>query len=319
MNENLKIFLFAAVFMVTLGIVAIGILLSYSLQRTGRKPYLQTLLYQQIFTFSFFLYGAWGRILLGQAFLRMELSERVISKISFFIPVMGLPFIIIGWYMLIKFFYEVQGRSISRKGSVFYFLFFGILITCGIWFINTRTFEQMENPEVTFINLLSGVNVLANLFILIPLIQPPFKPGIQILFSRLRAMGYLAGVLCYSAGLWFIKDHDLIAASTLLFMFAVNALIPVFVHLEIKNTPGSPTGDELDFETFCQKFEISKREAEIILEICSGKSNQDIADKLFITLQTVKDHAHRIYTKTGVKNRVHLTNLVREKIKGKRQ
>ena len=47
------------------------------------------------------------------------------------------------------------------------------------------------------------------------------------------------------------------------------------------------------------------------MEICSGKTNQQIADDLFISLQTVKDHIHHIYLKTGVKNRVQLTNLIR--------
>ena len=98
-------------------------------------------------------------------------------------------------------------------------------------------------------------------------------------------------------------------------MFGVSASIPVIVFFEIKKLPDAQNEETFDFESFCDKFEISKREAEIIREICSGLSNQAIADKLFITLQTVKDHTHRIYTKTGVRNRVHLTNLVREKVK----
>ena len=54
-----------------------------------------------------------------------------------------------------------------------------------------------------------------------------------------------------------------------------------------------------------------ERVNEIIELICKGKSNRDISDSLFISLQTVKDHVHRIYLKTGVKNRVQLTNLIR--------
>ena len=73
------------------------------------------------------------------------------------------------------------------------------------------------------------------------------------------------------------------------------------------------TNNSIDFITFCKLYEISKRESEIMLEICSGKSNKAISEKLFITIQTVKDHNHRIYTKTGVKSRVQLSNLVREK------
>jgi DNA-binding CsgD family transcriptional regulator len=62
---------------------------------------------------------------------------------------------------------------------------------------------------------------------------------------------------------------------------------------------------------FFDRHEISPREAEIIREIFNGLSNQEIADKLFISLQTVKDHTSRIYAKTNVRNRMQLMTLVR--------
>ncbi|MDA3822091.1 MAG: LuxR C-terminal-related transcriptional regulator, partial [Bacteroidales bacterium] len=63
-------------------------------------------------------------------------------------------------------------------------------------------------------------------------------------------------------------------------------------------------------ELMTVKYEISKRETEIVELICKGMSNQEISNSLFISLQTVKDHVYRIFLKTGVKNRVQLTNLV---------
>jgi DNA-binding NarL/FixJ family response regulator len=65
-------------------------------------------------------------------------------------------------------------------------------------------------------------------------------------------------------------------------------------------------------EHFCEKFDISKREKEVIHEICRGLSNQQIADKLFISLQTVKDHTHRIYGKTFCTSRAQLMRMVNE-------
>jgi len=65
-------------------------------------------------------------------------------------------------------------------------------------------------------------------------------------------------------------------------------------------------------EEFCKKYEVSPRETDIVREICNGLSNKEISDKLFISLQTVKDHTHRIYIKTNVKSRVQLIYLVRE-------
>jgi len=301
--------------MITVGIVAIGILVSYNLSKTYKKQFLQTLLYHQIFLYSFFLYGVWGRILLGQVLINLELSPAIINKASFFIPALGLPFLIICWYMLIKFFNEMNGFVLSKITTIGYFIFFGILITAGVWYVNTGNFKAIETPEIIIIRLLIVMNLISNIFIVVPsLFKKTHKSKIELNFPSAFILIYLTGILIYSAGLWFIKEHFLISSATILLMFAASAQLPVFTLILIKKIPAKELSGDLDFEGFCNKFEISKREAEIILEICAGKSNQAIANSLFITLQTVKDHAHRIFTKTGVKNRVHLTNLVREKI-----
>lgn len=58
-------------------------------------------------------------------------------------------------------------------------------------------------------------------------------------------------------------------------------------------------------------FRITARESDVILEIYKGKTNREIAETLFVTTQTVKDHTHRIYQKTQVKNRTQLASLLR--------
>ena len=63
-------------------------------------------------------------------------------------------------------------------------------------------------------------------------------------------------------------------------------------------------------EKIVSQFGISKREQEVIKQISLGKTNQQIADELFISLQTVKDHTHRIYRKTGVNSRMKLITLL---------
>ncbi len=64
------------------------------------------------------------------------------------------------------------------------------------------------------------------------------------------------------------------------------------------------------FEDFLEQHGISPREKEIIQEICRGKTNQQVADSLFISLQTVKDHTSRIYLKTHVRNRTQLVRMI---------
>ncbi|HOO71446.1 MAG TPA: LuxR C-terminal-related transcriptional regulator [Spirochaetota bacterium] len=59
-----------------------------------------------------------------------------------------------------------------------------------------------------------------------------------------------------------------------------------------------------------KKHRLSRRELEVLLLLCDGLSAGEIAEECDITLQTAKSHIHNIYSKTGLKNRVELTNLL---------
>ena len=53
-----------------------------------------------------------------------------------------------------------------------------------------------------------------------------------------------------------------------------------------------------------KEFELSDREAEVLILISRGYKNSDIADKLFVSQNTIKTHIKNIYIKLDVKNRV---------------
>jgi len=55
-------------------------------------------------------------------------------------------------------------------------------------------------------------------------------------------------------------------------------------------------------ETETRMANLSKREQEILLKICEGLSNQEIADTLFISKRTVDKHRANLLSKTGSKN-----------------
>ncbi|MBI5370423.1 MAG: response regulator transcription factor [Sphingobacteriales bacterium] len=57
---------------------------------------------------------------------------------------------------------------------------------------------------------------------------------------------------------------------------------------------------------------LTKRETEIVRLIAEGLSNQEIADKLFLSLRTVETHRLNVYQKLGVKN---TAGLVKEAAK----
>jgi len=59
-------------------------------------------------------------------------------------------------------------------------------------------------------------------------------------------------------------------------------------------------------------FGLSKREMDVLNLINQGLSNQEIAEKLFISLSTVKTHTSNLYSKLGVKNRGTAVVLAKE-------
>ena len=59
-------------------------------------------------------------------------------------------------------------------------------------------------------------------------------------------------------------------------------------------------------ENMNKTIRITDREAEVIRLIANGHSNKEVADKLFISIHTVKAYLEHIYEKLGINNRVRL-------------
>ena len=54
------------------------------------------------------------------------------------------------------------------------------------------------------------------------------------------------------------------------------------------------------------KTTLSTREREVVSLVCQGLRNKEIAEKMFISEQTVKNHLHNIFDKLGVSDRLEL-------------
>ncbi len=59
------------------------------------------------------------------------------------------------------------------------------------------------------------------------------------------------------------------------------------------------------------RFELSPREREVALHLLEGLSYREIAEKLHVSLATVKTHVNRIYDKTGAGNKMELARMLR--------
>ncbi|OQP64294.1 helix-turn-helix transcriptional regulator [Niastella vici] len=74
----------------------------------------------------------------------------------------------------------------------------------------------------------------------------------------------------------------------------------IVVEKEVYKTPAR---DFATNEAELAKLGLSKRELEVLQLIAEGLSNQEIAARLFVSLNTVKTHSSRIFEKLDVKRR----------------
>lgn len=63
---------------------------------------------------------------------------------------------------------------------------------------------------------------------------------------------------------------------------------------------------DIDFQEVKTRFELTGREAEVLVQICAGLTNKEISEKLFISEYTVKDHIKKLMYKIGASSRAEI-------------
>lgn len=74
-----------------------------------------------------------------------------------------------------------------------------------------------------------------------------------------------------------------------------------------KNAVSVQASDQL-----LEKYKISRREYEVLTLIAAGYSNQEIAEKLYVSLNTVKTHSSNLFLKLDVKRRTQAVQKAKE-------
>lgn len=80
----------------------------------------------------------------------------------------------------------------------------------------------------------------------------------------------------------------------------------LLVLLGRRRTPGP-----VDLDAFCREHGMSVREREVLVLLAEGQRYKQIADRLGISLDTVKSHASRVYRKSGASGRTDLLYRIR--------
>ena len=305
--------LFYLIFIISVALTAAGIILSSRLRNRYKTEIFSSLLYFQVFIYTFGFYGIWGQVAI-KSLLYSIVSPELLTRLLDLAMLLGLPFLVFAWLMLIRFSGNLSGK-IGTKGFVFWFLLinFSVLIVL-VYFI---TGKNALNTTLVIREYYIIMNLI-HFFLAAYLIHFPWK-GQKVIHDydrRIIAPSLFLIMMVQCVPLLFYTTQTWLSIVFIFAFFLGNIFLPVyFSYGTLLPSFTAEPAKSIPFEEFCKSFEVSPRESDVVREICNGLSNKEISDKLFISLQTVKDHTHHIYIKTNVKSRVQLINLVKELMK----
>ncbi|MBN2536464.1 MAG: response regulator [Spirochaetales bacterium] len=149
----------------------------------------------------------------------------------------------------------------------------------------TKLREKKEMQDIPFIFLTAKVTEEDKLKGLkqgaVDYIEKPFS--VQFLKEKIKSL---------------IRDHDIYSEKEIERM-----------EQRLLKTIRTRESIEVSHDVLYSKFNLSKREREIVQYLIKGMDSKDIAEKLFISYDTVKRHIQNIKEKCNVKNIVQLINL----------
>jgi DNA-binding CsgD family transcriptional regulator len=305
-------YLIYLIFILSVALAAGGIMISSKMRNSFRHDIFSTLLYYQVFIYTFGFYGIWGQVAI-RAYLAEYISTELLNRLSDLAILLGLPFLVFAWLMLLQLSTDISGRKRTNWfASLFLIINFSILLMVGFIIAKAGIARPASLIKYYFICL----NFLYSLTSAM-LIMLPGKRSSKIHEHDRRMIGpaIIIITILQISPLIFYTFQLYLAIIFIFAFFAGNTFLPLYLNYgTLLMAFTDENKKDLSLEDFCRRYEISPRETDIVREICNGLSNKEISEKLFISLQTVKDHTHRIYIKTNVKSRVRLINLVKESL-----
>jgi len=305
-------YLIYLIFIVSVALAAIGIILAVRLRNRSRADIFSSLLYFLVFIFTFGFYGIWGQVVI-KAYLQPLIQQDLIEKFSDISILLGLPFLVFAWLMLIRFAGNASGRKFTKWSlSGFLVINFTAIFLIGMLLTREISIKPIMMIRYYFILMNFIYSATSSALILLKSENKSFIHG----YDRIKiSTGIMISMLLQCILLYYFDADPLISAGFVFVFFAGNSFLPVYLtYGTLVSGVSEDASADPSLEGFCRKYDISPRETDIVREICNGLSNKEIANILFISLQTVKDHTHRIYIKVNVRSRVQLINLVKEEM-----
>ena len=303
-------------FLLAIGLLTIA--LTYKQWEKSGKPFYSPFFYFVLFSFIFGFLNYFGRFFTKLILAEQHLNNFTRNVVDLFLNGLAVPFCLIGLYFYIIFIRELLEQKRSRRLRT-------SLIIIGMLMMAIFTVDYIEYlnsaggsiPDFITISV-ALINIIFCLISYAAILQILFyRKKIKVRANRKSLVSFAILVIALDS-LYFIFLYKLLARDLLYYfvpiVFFLSPLIQlVYIKLSLDRFY---MFHPLQFESLAdssdvyKKQNITEREKEIIELIRLGKSNREIHEMLFISLQTVKNYISTIYQKLNVRNRVELTNLI---------
>jgi DNA-binding CsgD family transcriptional regulator len=304
-------------FIFCLGLTVASLLVSRQLLSTYTAEFLRHHFYYLVAFHAFAFYGLWGGVLTRAVLAALATDAAVIEVVAGFLPVLGVPFLFISWVMLLSMAFSMFGKAVKPAWFSLHVAAFLVLLL-GAWIAVSLRQAESGQP-VADLGLIEAVAMIA--------VELLYFSAFLLIVFRLRAgaeegkrrIFFIFAALMFGA----FAGRSLLAALLLvdvrlgpvaLLAYFASTLPPLLYLRANADRAFQPVKAEqasgLGVEHVLDRYGVTKRERQIVQKICLGKTNKQIAEELFISLQTVKDHTHRIYSKIGVSSRMQLVQMM---------
>ena len=305
-----------AAFVLCLGLTVLAVLVSRQLLSTYTSELLRHYFYYLAAFHAFAFYSLWGLIVTRGLLASLETDAAAIEVVAGFLPVLGVPFLFVSWVMLMNMACSMFGARFQPAWHSLHAAVLALLLLAS-WLAVRWLQSDVGSPADLPLIEAAAIVVLEltyfGAFLVLVLRFGAAADGDKSRILRTFALLMCAGVASRTllAGLVLVDVR--LSPISLLVLYASN--LPALLYLRanadrvfapVKAESVTKVGMDHVFE----RYGVTKRERQIVQKICLGKTNKQIAEELFISLQTVKDHTHRIYSKIGVSSRMQLVQMM---------
>lgn len=316
---NITMISFLAFFsLVSFAFGFLNIYLTWDLSKKYRFSFLHSYFYSLLFSTLFGFLDIVCRNVIQDVLRSQFASPHTLMTVGLVINLLALPFMIVSWYFFIAMMRGFMGKKVPLGIKIGFFVLQGMMTIIFGFLIADYAQQKIDSFSDVSHTVLSAFSIISSLIILGAIFQIFFylkDINEKEMRRAIRSFGiiYLLAYLAYRLRidlLGFLRNTDYMYS---ILHFAVHLPPLLYLRTFLKayylNHPLEVI-DQANLDRIFARCNISEREGEIILFLLKGKSNRDIAQELFISSHTVRNHLHNIFQKFKIKSRHQLSNLI---------